>query len=1024
MSSLLSVWPTEQQKLSIEANAMDPVTLLAVHQPMRFRRVGHKQAFDHGTTVDEHAILKALLDHSDAGRTIVPIKGLSGSGKSHVIRWLESQLSQRADRANREVIVASKTMSLAEILRTLLEKLPSTKDYNNIRAHLATAAATDPLTVAINLGSALGLALQKEQETAAAINVTNRSPEEELYADYGVAIDALVRDPVFIDQVLYTQDKNSPFRRVTRHMDTARTHDDEHVFKAEDFELNTDDIHTLKQSVNQTARRMVSRLGNPVHRKQVADLLNLQLDGCIQQLIDQSLQGRSLIDLFLDLRKALLQDKKELVILIEDFGVLTGMQNAILDAVIQEADIAGETRYCPIRSAIAYTSNKHVERDTIQTRAVYTWHIEPTDAHEDAIVERATALVAAYWNAARWPLKDLKTQYKASEDGKWKVDDFVTKHVDLSTEHQEQLQAFGQSSAGYPLFPFTKTAIRQFVKEYSTEGGQTVYNPRKLVTHLVIQFIALYKDQYAQAKFPPSSGFENAKAQITAPDVLNAITATTDANAHARLRAFVAFWGAEPGSCAEAAQIPKEIYEVFALLPPDFGTPPPRRKTTTGPGGIDPPPPPPPPSSTPWAAWFKELDSWQKDKNYWLPQAKANELRKWIAAAILKSISPDWPGTKYDSLTQTDLVKRIFLPDAFGQKGLEEPDATITLCNATIWRKTDQALRVREHLEALIKRETANKWPESDPTSCAAHYANFVSTYREQVLKWLHEHRESINPLEDLVCTRLLAAAVLGHSSQTSKETLDLVVQEPGPEPQPSGTWDEDWQTLHKNAYTAFKDLYDPLLRCLAARQGTSLTPYAFDTTELRRIATAFVKTYESSGVQFKQFHRNVDRERKKRQTTVTAWLQDSKNWFPDEHPFDDVIAQIKTTRSLVQTYTLGDTNDLVRLREHINKLETAASTENLTECIKHANTVAKADSSTGPVLVAVAKTSTTYRLLMVSMRTLFDDLTTHYKNVERTLKQRGSGDAGDAYAQQQQATRTLLTQVQSTLMLEEEGTE
>src|SRR5687767_5551906 len=87
-----------------DAEGADNAVLLAVHQSMRFERrtIGTDAP---PTYCDEEELLRAFLsaDPMD-GRIILPIVGTSGTGKSHVIKWLAASL-QRAPGADRRVVI-------------------------------------------------------------------------------------------------------------------------------------------------------------------------------------------------------------------------------------------------------------------------------------------------------------------------------------------------------------------------------------------------------------------------------------------------------------------------------------------------------------------------------------------------------------------------------------------------------------------------------------------------------------------------------------------------------------------------------------------------------------------------------------------------------------------------------------------------------------------------------------------------------------------------------------------------------
>src|SRR5205085_2457335 len=78
-----------------------------------------------------------------------------------------------------------------------------------------------------------------------------------------------------------------------------------------------------------------------------------------------------------------LADGMELVLLIEDFVVLSGLQGQLLQVMVQEAMRDGRQVRCTMRAAIAYTPG-YLHTDTVLSRAGYEYRIEDLDADEAA----------------------------------------------------------------------------------------------------------------------------------------------------------------------------------------------------------------------------------------------------------------------------------------------------------------------------------------------------------------------------------------------------------------------------------------------------------------------------------------------------------------------------------------------------------------------------------------------------------------------------------------------------------------
>ena len=83
----------------------------------------------------------------------------------------------------------------------------------------------------------------------------------------------------------------------------------------------------------------------------------------------QELLGLSptVTELFLKVREQLFHDGKELVLLVEDFAVLSGLQGQLLQVMIEGAYRDGRQVLCTMRVALAYTPG-YMQTATVLTR--------------------------------------------------------------------------------------------------------------------------------------------------------------------------------------------------------------------------------------------------------------------------------------------------------------------------------------------------------------------------------------------------------------------------------------------------------------------------------------------------------------------------------------------------------------------------------------------------------------------------------------------------------------------------------
>jgi hypothetical protein len=150
----------------------------------------------------------------------------------------------------------------------------------------------------------------------------------------------------------------------------------------------------------------LSFLGNSNGRFRAvaADILQEVLDGALRTVfrVSEALQQKSIQDVVDDIRRQLLHDGKELVLLIEDLAALSGIQQPLLDIMITESDEHGKRIRAPIRTAVAVTDGFLAGRQTVLTRAREQWVVPSEGLGEEAIIKKLIELTGRYLNAARW----------------------------------------------------------------------------------------------------------------------------------------------------------------------------------------------------------------------------------------------------------------------------------------------------------------------------------------------------------------------------------------------------------------------------------------------------------------------------------------------------------------------------------------------------------------------------------------------------------------------------------------------
>ncbi|RYG87877.1 MAG: hypothetical protein EON59_06105, partial [Alphaproteobacteria bacterium] len=568
---LTNYWPTASQVnacIKNEAETADVAVLLAVHQPspLTTRDVGSGLE----TAVSENDLLKAFLsDDVPGGALLVPITGASGAGKSHMIRWLDAQLQRSAKSDRLHIIRIPKSASLRTVVEKILEPLKDNKAYDKVRGEMTRAVAAVNVDEAVlTFRAHLEFAL-KEIGAKLEAEYRDNSERGDLRPKIGHARDL---PKLFGDAALADHFADKVLSRIVKRAlqgrpeDSSEEDDRRSQFVPEDLVLPDDvDLSQAAQAVKNYFQRNLATADAAKIRVAI-DLLNDAIDPAIGNVfhLQQSTGGMTFQDIILAVRETLLEEDKDLVLLVEDFAALSGIQDVLLKVCIQEGEYAGKKVRATMRSAIALTDGVLSFRDTMFTRAQKEWVVGGRDMTQAQVKDATVDLVGAYLNAARFGESELQRLFKASAGGaasNWLP---VWRDDTDSDEDQDLLKAFGYSTAGAPLFPFNRHAVSVMADAHLQRNGVLVFNPRKIINDLLRNTLLLRRLFEAKA-------FPSADQRAFPPNSWLAtwITRTNQSETvRRRLQAFLPVWGGNPGDETALSHLAPGLFTAFSLPTP------------------------------------------------------------------------------------------------------------------------------------------------------------------------------------------------------------------------------------------------------------------------------------------------------------------------------------------------------------------------------------------------------------------------------------------------------------------------
>ncbi|MGN7610940.1 protein DpdH [Magnetococcales bacterium HHB-1] len=824
---LNNYWPIPEEInrcIKAEAEAASDAVLLAVHQSMPLFK--QPVGADHGTMVSEHDLLEAFLTEDLAqGTLLMPMTGPSGVGKSHLIRWLAAQLGRDSRADHMHVIRIPKSATLREVVERVLAPLSEDPKFADVIKNLDHAIAqVSPFEAAVRFSGALEISL-KALEERLMMKLKNDSTASERRTlmrrvNHAKQLPGFLNDAALREHM--TDTVLAPIiKRAVSGRREPNPQDDAWLPQFCENDLNIPE--ELRSALGE-ASVSVRRYYQSTLRKDegsgfvvAVEVLNEVVDDAVRQVfqLDQATGGITLESIILRVREILLEQGKELVLLVEDFAALSGIQSVLLNVCIREAERDGEPVLARMRTALALTDGYLVGRDTIATRAVHEWVIQSSTSKEE-VIERTVALTGAYLNAARLGEKALQSQYDQSS--KKDIADLtnwvgIFKDETLSPDETDQLNSFGKSHSGIPLFPYNQPAIAQLVERHLRSAGDPLFNPRKVINFILREVLLEGRDLFVNGQFPPAK-FQSAVVSASIANWLaNKEVSDTE---RTRLESLIFYWSGNPTDASQV-QLSQGVFDSFGLRRP-VGLPD-KPIDIKIPGKKDHPDPrPPPDKENPKITQFRDtLAKWRTGTALGLQDA--NKLRQLLTRAIEKAFP--WNRLR---LRKFKLKLALKIPNARGN-----PSVGIPLSLAT--DHTDPDGELTETLLGVMRLDLlkGEEYPDKD-IDCAR-LATLVERLLSEVIPFLEEQRTKEVQVLSWMLRR--QARILGLVARGRKPALDIemaaVTEAVSPKMKRDAS--DNWQKIRNESIDIRPALQQALRDRIACFQGTGDTTYAIDPT-------------------------------------------------------------------------------------------------------------------------------------------------------------------------------------------------
>ena len=483
-------WNLERVRRVMDVEATQPPNhlFLATHHPIAMYRQELIKASSQ-VEYDEQKFLKDFLAEKDFA--FVPVLGGSGTGKSHLIRWLAANI--KSTKKRKVLLIPKIGTNLKDIVSLILEGMEGER-FDEYRERVKRATNTLTETQA---------RVQLLNQLAAAVGDDGKRDRTQLTDEHNYLIDeldSLLYDPFFREH--YWLRDNGIIHRLVIHIlgrrDTVEIVEERREFSIDDLPNNLLDL----QKAGERSRSFYTELwSNDEIKRITVDWLNQHLNEAITQVLN--LGREDLRRLMCEVRETLAEQNVELVLLIEDFAKLQGIDLEVLEAVLARPQQLGSKPMCAIRTALACTTGYFESLiDTVKQRLTFSVNLDVGTVGDQSLITQDDIqdFVARYLNTVR--LEDkviLDWATSNNQEDNFQNEPLVSACSEC--EHREACHAGFENVNGIGLYPFTPKALEQMQHRVNTGN----FNPRILIKDVLKYTLENGLDNIKKGVFPSVS---------------------------------------------------------------------------------------------------------------------------------------------------------------------------------------------------------------------------------------------------------------------------------------------------------------------------------------------------------------------------------------------------------------------------------------------------------------------------------------------------------------------------------------
>ncbi|AFY67279.1 protein DpdH [Geitlerinema sp. PCC 7407] len=513
--------------MDVEATQPEDHIFLATHHPIKMYRQPLTEA-QSKVPYDEEKFLKDFLETPDFA--FVPVLGTSGTGKSHLIRWLNTRIrSIRQEPHYRVLLIPKVGTNLRDIIERILTGLEGS-EFDEYRNRLRQATNT------------LSEAEAREQllaNLAIAVGPSGKHDRNRLSFTQNGLIDslpALLFDPYFREHWLREEGIiHKLIIHVLGHRDSVEIVEERRQFSVEDLPRDIRDIDKASAAARSFYALLV---GDDEVQQASVDWLNEHLDEAVAKVLN--LGREDLQQLMLDVRRALARQGVELILLIEDFAKLQGIDREVLEAVLARPQQIEGVALCPMRTALACTTGYFQGLiDTVRTRTDFSVNLDIEAVGDQSLVTQADVqqLAVRYLNAVRLGNQEIQTWMEDAEEETGEPRNPIPSACMDCDYRTPCHNGFGQVD-GMGLYPFSAKAIER-MRDRANPG---VFNPRILIKDVLRYTLEYHGSDLKLGRFPSPLLLDHFRGSTLSAMLIREIESRDTAENARRREALLNLW--------------------------------------------------------------------------------------------------------------------------------------------------------------------------------------------------------------------------------------------------------------------------------------------------------------------------------------------------------------------------------------------------------------------------------------------------------------------------------------------------